>query len=120
MYNKQFTDWFEALGTIWKKRQPEKIVDICAEKFVWHETPFSKPITDSSILIKEWKAVSKQKDISFSYELITTTDNIGVAHWNAKFTRTPSMIKVEIDGIFKITLDANGKCTEFRQWYNYR
>jgi hypothetical protein len=45
-------------------------------------------------------------------------NNVGIAHWHATFIRLLSKEEAELDGIYKITLDDNGKCTEFHQWYN--
>ena len=118
MTEQQFKDWLEKLKNIWETRNPNGILDLVAEKFIWHETPFEKSITTKENLLQEWQAVLAQDEIKVTYEILNVENNIGIAHWNATFTRLSLNEKTELDGIFKINLNENGKCTEFHQWYN--
>jgi len=118
MTNNTFADWLDKLVDIWESRNPGAIIDQCADKFLWFETPFDKPITTKEDLLKEWESVLAQKDIVVTYTLLSVEDNTCLAHWTATFTRVPSDENVSIDGIFQVTLDEQGKCTKFRQWYN--
>lgn len=45
-------------------------------------------------------------------------DNVGIVKWNATFTRISSGEKVEMEGIYQVSLDKYGKCTKFHQWFN--
>ncbi|MBI1862766.1 hypothetical protein HYS00_01460 [Candidatus Microgenomates bacterium] len=118
MTRRQFEDWLENLKRIWETKTPNKITSICANEFIWYETPFDNPLTTKEQLLNEWQSVLNQKHITVSYKILCITDNIGIAQWHANFTRLPSNEPAELDGIFQITLDAFGCCTEFRQWYN--
>ena len=120
MTEKDFSNWLDDLKNIWEKRTPDSIIDICAPKFVWYETSFSKPLTSKRVLLSDWRGILKQKNIKFSYKIIATNENVAIANWKAKLTRIPSGEKVEMDGIFQITLDKYGKCKEFRQWRSYK
>jgi len=116
MQNNYFKNWLDKLIDTWVSREPEVIIDICADKFEWYEYPFQKVITTKEDLLKEWQSVLSQKNIYVTYEIITVQDNIGLAHWSGSFTRDTGK-KVQMDGIWKFTLNNEGKCTEFRQWY---
>lgn len=118
MTKEQFKVWLEKLINIWETKNPNGVLDLIAEKFIWYETPFDKPITAREELLQEWQTVLNQDEINVTYEIYDVEDNIGIAHWGATFTRLPSKVKAELDGIYKVTLDENGKCTEFHQWYN--
>lgn len=119
MTQRQFTDWLEKLKLAWETKNPEAAAVLCAEKLIWYETPFDKPLTTKYQVLQEWKSVPEsQKDITVSYEVINVTNNVGVAHWFAEFTRIPSGKRASLDGIYKVTLDNNGLCTEFHQWWN--
>lgn len=119
MTNKQFDRWLEDLKQAWVTKNPQAAVELCSDKFIWHETPFGKPITTRKELLEEWQTVpSNQKDISVSYEIITVTSGFGIAHWSAKFTRLPSGVTARLDGIYKVSLNDKNLCTEFHQWYN--
>jgi hypothetical protein len=118
MTKERFKDWLEKLINIWKTKSPNRVLDLVAEKFQWHETSFDKLITTKRDLLQEWQTVLDQDDIAVTYEILSVENNIGIAHWSATFIRLPSKEKAELDGIYKVSLDENGKCTEFHQWYN--
>jgi hypothetical protein len=118
MERQLFTKWLDSLKEIWQTKNPQKIMHICSEKFVWHETPFDTPLTTQEQLVNEWKSILDQDNIQVSYTVLCIKENMCVAQWHATFTRLPSKEPVELDGIFQITLDKKGKCIEFRQWYN--
>ena len=114
----QFKNWLEKLINIWSTRNPNGVLDLVAEQFIWHDAPFDKPITTKEDLLREWQSILNHGEINVTYEILSIENNIGIAHWHATFTRLPSGGKAELDGIYKVTLDENGKCTEFHQWYN--
>ena len=111
-----FDECFRKLKDIWEQKTPEKIVDICADSFLWYETQFDAPLETKEELLDEWRGISQQDNIHVSCDVLSTTGNMGLAHWHAIFTKLSSREQVELDGIFQVFLDKNGKCTEFHQW----
>lgn len=118
MTHQQFKNWLEQLKGIWETKNPNAVVDLCAEEFLWFETPFNKPFTTKEGLLEEWKSILDQENISVSYEILGINENVGIAQWKATFVRLPSKEEITLDGIFKVSLDEQGKCIEFHQWYN--
>lgn len=118
MIYQQFKDWLDNLKKIWETKTPNSAINLCAEKFLWYETPFDKPFSTKAQLSEEWNTVLNQENISVSYEILSINKNVGIAHWTATFTRLPSEEKAALNGIFKVTLNQKGKCIEFHQWYN--
>lgn len=118
MTRHKFSGWLKNLKKAWETRNPKKALELCAENLLWYETPFGKPLQTRNEVLKEWKSILNQKDISVFYEVLNVYKNVGIAHWTASFRRLPSREKVLLDGIFKVTLNQKGECTEFRQWYN--
>lgn len=116
----QFKDWLEELKDIWETKKPDAVLNLCAKKFLWYETPFNEPLTTEGQLLKEWQNVLNQEDIYISYQILSTNENTGIAQWHATFTRLSSKKKSELDGIFQVSLDKQGRCIEFHQWYNSR
>ncbi len=113
-----FKHWLDALEKAWINRDPKAAADICANDVLYYETPFDSPLKSKEEVEQLWKDVPKsQKDISFKYEILSITAKIGIAHWQASFTRVPSMIRDTLDGIFLVKLDENGFCKEFHQWW---
>lgn len=113
-----FKAWLDKLVDIWESKKPSAVAELCAEEFNWFETPFSNPITIKKDLFKEWESVLMQEGVAVSYNILCIKESTCFAHWTANFTRKTSKENVSLDGIFQVTLDKQGKCTEFRQWYN--
>ena len=116
--HQQFDIWLKKLKDIWEKKEPLKIIDLCAEKFLWFETPFSKPYSTKEQLLKDWQGILSQKNIIFTYEILCTNKQMGIIHWSVQFVRTSSEEKVSLDGIFQVILNEQGKFKEFHQWYS--
>ena len=118
MTKQKFDEWLKKLKNAWETKKPNAAFDLCATKFLWYETPFDKPLKTRDEILEEWQSVLNQENISVSYEILSINDNIGLAHWRATFTRLPSKEKATLDGIFKVSLNEQGQCAEFHQWYN--
>lgn len=116
---KRFFSWFQKLGNAWVQKNPEAVLMLLAEKFLYYETPFTKPFTTKKEIHLLWQEVPKsQKDIRFSHEILSVIKNTAIAHWKASFTRIKNNKKANLDGIFLITLNQEGLCTLFKMWYN--
>lgn len=119
MTEEQFTKWLEKLKQAWVTKNPEAAAALCSEKLLWYETPFDQPLKTKEQVLQEWESVPKsQRDITLSYKVLNVIGNVGIAHWAAEFTRIPSGEKASLDGIYRVTLDNKGLCTEFHQWWN--
>ena len=63
--------------------------------------------------------MAAQEDIRFGHELLAMTpDGRGVARWWVSLHAPAEGANVEIEGIFLVTLNADGLCTDFREWFN--
>jgi hypothetical protein len=114
----QFENWFNKLIDVWESKNPNGVLELVAEEFIWHDAPFDKPIITKEALVQEWQSILNHDEIKVAYQILSIENNIGIAHWHAAFTRLPSKENAELDGIYQAILDENGKCTEFHQWYN--
>lgn len=114
-----FKRWLDAYGRAWQSRDPLAAAELYAEDATYQVTPFLQPIAGREAIQNYWVEVaSTEKDITFSYEILTITEHFGIAHWRASFDRTPPGLKTRLDGIFVIRLDKYGKCTSLREWWH--
>ena len=83
--------------------------------------PWGEPLRGhAEIRARTEQAVAEQEEIEFGHEpLAITPDGRGIARWWVS-TREPDGPIEEDEGIFLVTLDGHGKCTEFREWWNSR
>jgi len=114
-----FTSWLEAYGRAWETRDPQAAAVLFAGDATYQETPFNEPMRGRSAIFEYWSHVLRTQDqIRFGYEILAMTDNMGITRWWASFVRIPSQIQVKLDGIFVVSLDAENRCHEFREWWH--
>jgi hypothetical protein len=114
-----FEGWLDAYGRAWETRDPAAAAELFTEDAVYHETPFDEPMRGRAEISDYWSDVTRsQDDVRFSYEILAASE--GVARWRADFLRLPARTPVRLDGILLARLDAEGRCTEFREWWHHR
>ncbi|MBI5621036.1 nuclear transport factor 2 family protein [Candidatus Gottesmanbacteria bacterium] len=119
MNRSQFSLWVKRLEEAWVKRDPDMAAGLCALNVKYYEDPFQAPFIGRIAVKKIWEEVPKtQRDIHFSHDVIAIVSQTGTAHWIASYTTISNGLRVELDGIFIVTLDKDGLCTEFHMWWN--
>jgi ketosteroid isomerase-like protein len=114
-----FEHWLDAYKLAWETRDPEGAADLFTADATYQETPFEEPVRGRESIRDYWSDATRyQEGVEFSYEILATTGTGGVAHWHSEFTSPTSGSAVELDGIFLVELDADGKCIEFREWWH--
>jgi ketosteroid isomerase-like protein len=113
--------WLDVYGRAWERFDLDAFVACFAENAVYAWGPWGEPLRGlDEIRAQTAEAVSHQEEVSFGHEpLAITPDGRGVARWWVSF-RVPDGGTDEYEGIFLVTLDADGRCTEFREWFNSR
>ncbi len=116
-----FSRWLTAYGRAWSQRDPDAMTALFASGATYREDPFGAATNGRDAIRADWVDIAKhQKDIHFSYEVLSANQQRGVAHWAASFVRRPSKEVVQLDGILMATFNAAGQCTEFREWWHRR
>jgi hypothetical protein len=114
-----FENWLDAYKRVWEDRDPEAAADLFTAEANYFETPFEAPARGREGIRDYWSDATRyQEGVEFSYEVLATTENMGIAHWHTEFARLTTNSTVELDGIFLVELDADSKCTEFREWWH--
>jgi ketosteroid isomerase-like protein len=114
-----FQQWLDAYGSAWQTRNPQAAVALYTDDGTYQVTPFLEPLRGSQAILDYWTEITRTvENISFAYEILTVTEQFGIAHWQASFVRTPRGLPTKLDGIFVIRLNAEGKCTSLREWWH--
>jgi PAS domain-containing protein len=100
----------------------EGFVACFAGSSVYHWGPWDEPLRGhDEIRARTEQAIAEQEDIHFGHEsLAITPDGRGIARWWVSIKVKEQDTIEENEGIFLVTLDAEGRCTEFREWWNSR
>jgi SnoaL-like domain len=119
MHISPFQQWLDAYGSAWQTRNPQAAVALYTDDGTYQVTPFLEPLRGSRAILDYWTEITRTaENISFAYEILTVTEQFGIAHWQASFVRTPPGLPTKLDGIFVIRLNVEGKCTSLREWWH--
>lgn len=115
----RFQNWLNAYGRAWEERDPQAAADLFAEDGTYQITPFEQPLRGRNAIYDYWTSVPQsQEDVHFRYEVLAVSEYLGVARWQTNFVRIPSRARVNLDGIFVAAIDAEDRCTVFKEWWH--
>jgi ketosteroid isomerase-like protein len=114
--------WLDVYGRAWERLDVDAFVACYAEDAVYHWGPWGEPLRGHhEIRAATEKATAQQEDIHFGHEpLAITPDGRGIARWWVSIKQKGEDTIEENEGIFLVTVDENGLCTDFREWWNSR
>lgn len=119
MEHAEFASWLEAYGRAWRERNPQAAADLYAEDGTYQVTPFVEPMRGRMAIYEYWVHVAEtQRDIQFGYEILAASQEAGIARWWASFLIVPQRLQTRLDGVFLITLTADGRCRSLREWWH--
>jgi hypothetical protein len=115
--------WLDAYGDAWERLDVDAFVSVFAEDALYYWGPFGEPLHGhDEIRARTAAALSRQTDVHFGHEpLAITPDGRGICRWwvSARPPEEPSTIE-EDEGIFLVTFGDDGRCVDFREWWNAR
>lgn len=116
----RFKLWLDGFASAWRLGDADAIADLFAPGASYQDSPFSEPIEGVEAIRDYWvQGVRHSRgDAVFEADALATSEDAGLAHWRAEFTSEPAEHRVQLDGILMATLDAEGRCTDFREWWH--
>ncbi len=113
--------WLADYEQAWEKRDADAAAALFAEGAHYYETPYAEPFTGPDGVRAYWqKVTADQREVDFTWEIISEAPEATVAHWTARFDLASQDITVELDGVFVLRFDDQGRCTELREWWHAR
>jgi SnoaL-like domain len=114
-----FKSWLDAYGQAWINHNPEASTALFTEDGSYQVTPFVKPMCGRKSIYEYWSEVARtQENIVFEYEILFASAEFNIAKWSASFVIVPQGLPTKLDGMFLISLDAEGRCTSLREWWH--
>lgn len=118
MNRERVDKWTRKLGQAWCAKDVDAALALVSKaNIAWQESPFSKTVTSWDEIYRIWKAdLAKQRNISFSHNVLALDGETGIIRWHAQYTSVADQGVTVLDGIFQITLDESNLCTKFIMW----
>ncbi len=113
--------WLRRYKEAWEERDPARAAALFTENAPYHEMPFDAPKAGRAGIREYWANVTAdQRDVDFKSQLVAVTGPTAVARWSASLKSASSGLRIELDGVFILTFDASGLCSELREWWHVR
>ena len=113
----KYDNWTKEFMESWKSLDWRKTLELLAKDVQYYENPIDAPCANFDEVVKLWDVVAEnQKDIEYKYQIISYDETVCIINWQMTRTMTKTNTKQEIDGIFQISLNEEGKCNYFKQW----
>ena len=113
--------WLDAYGDAWESRDADAAAQIFAEDATYQVTPYEEPHAGQEGVRQYWAGVTEnQRNVQFDYQPIAVDGDTGIAHWSAQFDIDPDGHHLELDGIFVLKFDDDGKCRQLREWWHLK
>ncbi len=114
-----FKSWLDAYGQAWENRNPEAATALFTENGTYQVTPFLEPICGRKAIFDYWSEVARtEENIAFGYEILVANSELNIARWSASFVIVPPGLQTQLDGIFLISLDEQGRCKSLQEWWH--
>ncbi len=112
-----YENWAKEFMDSWKELDYERTLKTLDENVKYYENPIDEPCKNFQEVTNLWNVVAdNQKDIDYKFQVIAYDENVCIINWQMTRTMIKNDVKQEIDGIFQISLNNEGKCTYFKQW----
>lgn len=113
--------WLGRYKQAWEQRDAAAAASLFTENAAYHETPFDAPKAGRSGIRDYWAGVTAdQRNVEFDSEVLGINGATGMASWTAHFTSASSGAHIALKGVFVLTFDATGLCSELREWWHVK
>lgn len=117
MLKEKYEKWTKEFMESWKELDWKRTLETLDKNVEYYENPIDKPCQNFEEVTNLWNIVAdNQKDISYEFEIISYNENACIVNWQMTRTMIKIGVKQEIDGIFQVSINDEGKCTYFKQW----
>lgn len=117
MLKERYEKWTKDFMESWKELDYKRTLETLDKNVEYYENPMDKPCADFEEVTNLWNVVAdNQKDINYKFNIVVFNEDICIINWQMTRTMTKTDTKQEIDGIFQIAINDDGKCTYFKQW----
>jgi len=113
--------WLKGYEEAWETLDADKAAMLFTEDATYQEEPYKDPFQGRKDIHEYWSTVTAdQKDVDFTFEVLTVMGNTGTAHWHSEFIQPSSGSTIILDGIFLLEFSQEGLCRSLKEWWHFR
>ena len=113
--------WLKGYEEAWEKLDADKAALLFTEDATYREEPYKDPFQGREDIHKYWTTVTAdQKDVNFTFEVLSVTGNTSTAHWHSEFIQSSSGSTIILDGIFFLEFSQEGLCQSLKEWWHFK
>jgi len=114
-----FETWLQGYRAAWENRDAQAAASLFSSGAQYYWTPFDPPQRGRDEIAAVWQgAVTQQRDIHMTFEVLAVEGSRGIARWHSNFTSAPSSEPVQLDGVLSAEFDTPKHCRVFREWWH--
>lgn len=115
--NINLNEWINTFVDAWIGIDIQRIKELFSECEAYYESPFCKAVSGESEIEELWLDTVHQKNIELLVDVIAQQDSKATLHWYLKYKDDRDNNVYEMDGVYEVAFNANGKCCFFKQWW---
>ena len=110
-----FEDWIERYERAWRTPGTEQLADLFTPDASYRTAPFEQPYRGLEAIARMWDAEREGPDEPFELdsEIVAVDADTGVARLEVRYLKPGGKTYRDI---WIITLERQGRCTEFEEW----
>lgn len=120
MNDRDLAAWLRNYKKSWETLDTELLVSLFTADASYYPSPFWVPFKGSAGLRKLWNSLKgNQSENHIDLTVLSVTGDTSVIRWIGHSTPPDGASKRRGDGIFLLTFDAKGKCSELLEWQHW-
>lgn len=115
--------WLDAYSDAWRTYDPAAIGNLFSTDAIYLYSPWSEPLRGRDAIVASWLEHPDAPPGSYagSYEPIAVTGDVAVARGRSRYLEADgTTLRTEFANVFVLRFDADGRCSEFCEWYMER
>jgi ketosteroid isomerase-like protein len=122
--------WLEAYLDAWKTYDPAAIAALFSDDVAYYYHPYDEPVVDRKAVVESWLGEGEHPGASArdepgtydgSYRPIAVEGDVAAAVGTSTYYERPGgPVEKVYDNCMVIRFDADGRCSEYTEWYMRR
>jgi ketosteroid isomerase-like protein len=113
--------WLKSYEEAWEMLDADKAAQLFTEDATYQDDPYKEPHVGREGIHNYWSTVTAdQKDVDFTFDILSITGTTGIVHWHSEFVQPSSGSTIILDGIFKLEFSQQGLCQNLQEWWHLK